>query len=373
MGEEDEQSDDTQMDDDGQINDDDDEEYDDGTESRQSNDRQSVNGSSASKQASNSSKRTSRRVSVKRERNAQNAQQQAAARAQHSALATLDGAGSSCHQCKSRRSNEDLTHCTSSLNKKNKAAMCRKKYCSHCLTKFYNEQPMPGNVQAGQSWKCPACRKICCCAACRRRDLSRSYDGRHPYHHYPANQRLPHGPYYPAAYQYNNPQANPASNPHSFKGFNLSSPALSSNPAALGIAVKQEHAKNGTAPTPTKTTQPITTGNTTLFSMLASNILKQDPTKDELPEESTNPTSDSYQSATTQFNSISSTFAWLYAVTQLPTVQSQMSDVIRKTDGTTNVAKVKEIEKVLNQAIQDVATDKIPLTLEDPSAASTSK
>jgi len=233
---------------------------------------------------------------------------------------------------------------------------------------------MPGNVAAGQDWKCPACRKICCCAACRRRDLSRSYDGRHPFHHYPANQRLPHGPYYPAAYQYNNNPANAAgSNPHSFKGFNLSSPALSSNPAALGIAVKQEPAtttKNGTtAAAPVKSTQPLTTGNTTLFSMLAGNVLKQDASKDEPTEQTVDATSAAYQSATTAFSSISSTFAWLFAVTQIPSVQTQMHDVIRKTDGTTNVAKVKEIEQVLNKAIQDVATDKLPLTLDEKKPA----
>jgi hypothetical protein len=43
-----------------------------------------------------------------------------------------DGAGgSSCHQCKSRRSAGDLTYCSASLNKKNKNAVCRKKYCEH--------------------------------------------------------------------------------------------------------------------------------------------------------------------------------------------------------------------------------------------------
>lgn len=43
--------------------------------------------------------------------------------------------GSSCHQCKSRRNFNALTYCTSNLDKKNKK--CRKKFCGHCLKKFY--------------------------------------------------------------------------------------------------------------------------------------------------------------------------------------------------------------------------------------------
>lgn len=83
------------------------------------------------------------------------------------------GGGSSCHQCKSRRNSQDLTYCTSSLKKKNKGAQCRKKYCDHCLTKFYKdkvEKPQP----AGTDWRCPSCRGLCCCAACRRRDKVKS-------------------------------------------------------------------------------------------------------------------------------------------------------------------------------------------------------
>lgn len=59
------------------------------------------------------------------------------------------GGGSSCHQCKSRRSFGDLTYCTSSLNKKNKNATCRKKYCEHCLKKFYREPP----AHNSQTWR----------------------------------------------------------------------------------------------------------------------------------------------------------------------------------------------------------------------------
>jgi len=75
--------------------------------------------------------------------------------------------GSSCHQCKSRRNCSDLTYCTSNLDKKKKK--CRKKYCEHCLRKFYRESP--AQISERPTWKCPSCRKICCCAACRRREM----------------------------------------------------------------------------------------------------------------------------------------------------------------------------------------------------------
>ena len=73
--------------------------------------------------------------------------------------------GSSCHQCKSRRNFTALTYCTSNLDKKNKS--CRKKFCEHCLKKFYKESP--AGIPDKNNWRCPSCRKICCCAACRRR------------------------------------------------------------------------------------------------------------------------------------------------------------------------------------------------------------
>eukprot|EP00954_Amorphochlora_amoebiformis_P022416 1353189-Amorphochlora_amoeboformis.AAC.2 len=86
-----------------------------------------------------------------------------------SAIGPIQGmkGGSSCHQCKSRRLFEDLTYCTSSLDSKKKT--CRKKYCEHCLRKFYNEPHIPPKNKA--SWICPSCRRICCCAACRRKEL----------------------------------------------------------------------------------------------------------------------------------------------------------------------------------------------------------
>eukprot|EP00475_Leptophrys_vorax_P003677 TRINITY_DN12156_c0_g1_i1.p1 TRINITY_DN12156_c0_g1~~TRINITY_DN12156_c0_g1_i1.p1 ORF type:complete len:722 (-),score=157.48 TRINITY_DN12156_c0_g1_i1:402-2489(-) len=76
-------------------------------------------------------------------------------------------AGSSCHQCKSRRNVNDLIFCTNVvLDKKNKS--CRKKYCEHCLKKFYHEDAK--DIPDRGNWSCPSCRKLCCCAACRRKD-----------------------------------------------------------------------------------------------------------------------------------------------------------------------------------------------------------
>jgi hypothetical protein len=73
--------------------------------------------------------------------------------------------GSSCHQCKSRRNLTALTYCSATLDKKNKK--CRKKFCGHCLKKFYKESPV--QIANKGNWQCPSCRKICCCAACKRR------------------------------------------------------------------------------------------------------------------------------------------------------------------------------------------------------------
>jgi hypothetical protein len=78
---------------------------------------------------------------------------------------TKSKGGSSCHQCKSRRNFIALTYCTSSLDKKSKR--CRKKFCGHCLQKFYQENAAA--ITPAMEWICPSCRKICCCAACRRR------------------------------------------------------------------------------------------------------------------------------------------------------------------------------------------------------------
>eukprot|EP00474_Spongospora_subterranea_P009217 CRZ09675.1 hypothetical protein [Spongospora subterranea] len=75
-------------------------------------------------------------------------------------------AGSSCHQCKSRRMQGHLSFCSGA---KTKRKSCRKKYCDSCLSKFYQMQPCRRNPPREQAtWCCPSCRGICCCAACRR-------------------------------------------------------------------------------------------------------------------------------------------------------------------------------------------------------------
>jgi len=77
--------------------------------------------------------------------------------------------GSSCHQCKSRRAMHKLYFCSnqgSAKKPKDKRHLCRKKYCDQCLEKFYQEEP-PSHAEIAK-WMCPACRCLCCCAACRR-------------------------------------------------------------------------------------------------------------------------------------------------------------------------------------------------------------
>ncbi|GAB5356504.1 hypothetical protein AAMO2058_000295600 [Amorphochlora amoebiformis] len=81
----------------------------------------------------------------------------------------LGGAGSSCHQCKSRRALHKLFFCSNQglcTRLKDKRNLCRKKYCDQCLDKFYHETP-PEKIDLPK-WLCPACRSLCCCAACRR-------------------------------------------------------------------------------------------------------------------------------------------------------------------------------------------------------------
>jgi hypothetical protein len=40
--------------------------------------------------------------------------------------------------------------------------------CGACLTKFYNERAPSKRGPTNSEFVCPACRGICCCAACRR-------------------------------------------------------------------------------------------------------------------------------------------------------------------------------------------------------------
>lgn len=78
----------------------------------------------------------------------------------------IDGTGSSCHQCKSRRHQDHLSFCQHTRSKKDSKPrrVCRKKYCEICLKKFYKEDP----PEFDEDWLCPACRDLCTCAACRR-------------------------------------------------------------------------------------------------------------------------------------------------------------------------------------------------------------
>lgn len=61
-----------------------------------------------------------------------------------------NGSGSSCHQCKSRRTLDKLVICKNiNVTKPPKSSgksvphvkQCRKKFCHVCLQKFYNERP----------------------------------------------------------------------------------------------------------------------------------------------------------------------------------------------------------------------------------------
>ena len=87
-----------------------------------------------------------------------------------------NGSGSSCHQCKSRRSMNNLIFCSNMFTKrskdkkrnKEKRHVCRKKYCDQCLQKFYHEKAPSKRQDPSSTWLCPACRGLCCCAACRR-------------------------------------------------------------------------------------------------------------------------------------------------------------------------------------------------------------
>jgi len=98
---------------------------------------------------------------------------------------TGNGSGSSCHQCKSRRSMNNLIFCCNMFTKRNKDKqrktgekrhVCRKKYCDQCLQKFYHEKPPAQRQDPSSNWPCPACRGLCCCAACRRQKAKKGSD-----------------------------------------------------------------------------------------------------------------------------------------------------------------------------------------------------
>lgn len=78
-------------------------------------------------------------------------------------MSNLPQDATSCHQCKTRRVRRNLSFCTSPMGANGRP--CRKKYCRHCLSKFYNDAaaPAPGKKA---SWRCPSCNNACNCAAC---------------------------------------------------------------------------------------------------------------------------------------------------------------------------------------------------------------
>lgn len=92
--------------------------------------------------------------------------------------------GSSCHQCKSRRTNGQLSHCSGN----NKRKSCRKKYCDQCLTKFYQMHSSRHKSYRDRKWSCPSCQGMCCCAACRRSKtkVARAPNGKTPEMYSPA-------------------------------------------------------------------------------------------------------------------------------------------------------------------------------------------
>lgn len=94
-----------------------------------------------------------------------------------SASSKRDGAGSSCHQCKSAKDPSMLLFCSSPAEKGHRKRKCRKKYCESCLKRSYPAgigEPKQSNSCVLKSdsdptaWTCPSCLGICVCAACCR-------------------------------------------------------------------------------------------------------------------------------------------------------------------------------------------------------------
>lgn len=76
-----------------------------------------------------------------------------------------------CHQCKTNKKIEELVFCGHiSIDAKGYSTTCTKRYCRTCLWNWYMEQA-PGNEPDSEPmwniWRCPSCRKLCCCHRCR--------------------------------------------------------------------------------------------------------------------------------------------------------------------------------------------------------------
>merc|ERR1712098_379389 len=76
-----------------------------------------------------------------------------------------------CHQCKTNKKADELVFCGHiSIDAKGYSTTCTKRYCRTCLWNWYMEQA-PKNEPESEAmwniWRCPSCRKLCCCHRCR--------------------------------------------------------------------------------------------------------------------------------------------------------------------------------------------------------------
>lgn len=115
--------------------------------------------------------------------------------------------GTSCHQCKNARAHDQLAFCHNAFNKRTGGdkRQCRKKFCSTCLKKFYQDSLEASKMP---QWTCPSCRGICTCAACARvtkretspgnSNMDDEYYDEEPQQNHHVEHELPsHIPYYP--------------------------------------------------------------------------------------------------------------------------------------------------------------------------------
>merc|ERR1711964_711604 len=76
-----------------------------------------------------------------------------------------------CHQCKTNKKRADLVFCGHvSIDAKGYSTTCTKRYCRTCLWNWYMEQAPqndPNSEPMWNIWRCPSCRKLCCCHRCR--------------------------------------------------------------------------------------------------------------------------------------------------------------------------------------------------------------
>ncbi|GAB5368622.1 hypothetical protein AAMO2058_001335400 [Amorphochlora amoebiformis] len=73
----------------------------------------------------------------------------------------------SCHQCKIKKHISQLRPCSSRVTSRH-GRKCRKKYCKQCLGRYGDSETMKNSPEP-EPWPCPACRKICTCAQCKKR------------------------------------------------------------------------------------------------------------------------------------------------------------------------------------------------------------